>query len=121
MHYVHPLYLQRGNCNLDTRLCPVFEWAKIVNKLFTKNKISHMAYSGVKYTRTNVQDAQEHHLIVLNGTDLGVDSPCQNGKDLQRVMSKESNSAAKATITTTVTMLGREGETNSGAGTSEII
>lgn len=74
----------------------MFEWAEIVNKLFTKNKISRMAYSGVKYT--NVQDAQEHRLIDMNGTELGSSIPDQDGKDLKWVPSKESNPASRSIV-----------------------
>lgn len=74
----------------------MFEWAEIVNNLFTKNKISRMAYSGVKYT--NVQDAQEHRLIDMYGTELGVSIPDQDGKDLKQVPSKESNSTARSIV-----------------------
>lgn len=55
-----------------------------------------MAYSAVKYT--NVQDGQEHRLIDMYGTELGVSIPDQDGKDLKQVPSKESNSTARSIV-----------------------
>uniref|UniRef100_A0A8W8K227 Sodium/nucleoside cotransporter n=1 Tax=Magallana gigas TaxID=29159 RepID=A0A8W8K227_MAGGI len=55
-----------------------------------------MAYSGDKYT--NVQDAQEHRLIDIYGTEVGDSIPGQDEKDLKRVPSKESNSAARSIV-----------------------